>query len=342
MTGMLFKALAPVGPWAVAVLLTASDVAAEPSAPLVTAAPAVREVVLSGFTRARADLPLTAETAGRVEAVPYDIGDTVGPDGGFARLDATFIELELTEVKIQKEQLQARIAHDQREVKRHTELARRNNTPVSRLDTLRQALRDNRYELQALEVRQQVLQERLRRTRIPAPVGWRITDRSLEPGQWVQAGERVGAAADFSALIVPFALTPEQYRALVAFGSDDLSLRLQGPERDLAAAIYRTNPGFDPVTRKIAVDLVICDPVEPLRGGLRAQLGLYLPERSGAVLLPAGVVESGYEEFWVIREDGQRLRVMLLGSEPGPAGEQLRVAAPGLEPGQRFRLLRKD
>jgi len=342
MTGMAFKALACLGLWSVAMIVAASGIAAEPSVSLVTAAPALREVTLSGFTRPRTDLPLAAETAGRVKVVAYDIGETVGKDGDFARLDATFIELELAEVDIQREQLQARITHDRREVERYTKLARRNNTSASRLDTLQQALRDNRYELRVLEVRRQVLQERLRRTRIPAPAGWRITERNLEPGQWVQAGERVGAAADFAALIVPFALTPEQYRALADTAPDDLRLYLPDLKRDVAAAVYRANPGFDPVTRKIAVDLVIRNPVEPRRGGLRAQLGLRLPERSGAVRLPAGAVDRSYEEFWVTREDGKRFRVMRLGSDQGPDGEYLRVASPDIAPGQHFRLLRKD
>ena len=155
-------------------------------------------------------------------------------------------------------------------------------------------------------------------------------------------GERVGAAADFATLIVPFALAPEQYTALTGPDQGEIRLRLPDLKRDVAASIYRTYPGFDPVTRKIAVDLVLHDRVEPRRGGLRARLVLHLPERTGAVLLPIAAVEHSYEEHWVTREDGQRLRVILLGRDAGgPNGERLRVASPDLEPGQRFRLLRE-
>ncbi|WP_089726526.1 efflux RND transporter periplasmic adaptor subunit [Candidatus Thiosymbion oneisti] len=333
---MAFKAL-----W-LAAMVAGSGVAAEPGVHLATAEPALREVTLTGFTRARAELPLATETAGRVIAVAYDIGETIGKDGIFARLDATFIELELAEVEIRQERLRTRVAYDRREVKRHTELARRDHTSASQLDALEQALRDNGYELQVLGNRQKVLQERLLRTRIRAPAGWRITRRNLEPGQWVQEGENVGAAADFTTLIVPFALTPDQYGTLT--DSDHAGLRLHLPDlkQDVAASIYRTYPGFDPVTRKIAVDLALHDRVEPHRGGLRARLGLRLPERTGAVTLPIAAVEHSHEELWVTREDGQRLRVILLGNNQGPDGEYLRVAAPDLAPGQRFRLLRED
>ena len=324
-----------------AALLATVGVTADPGAALVTAEPALREVALTGFTRARAELPLVAETSGRVEAVAHDIGGAIGEDGIFARLDDTFIRLELEEVEVEQERLQAQIAYDQREVKRYTKLARKNNASASQLDTLEQTLRDNRHELRVLDVKQKVLEERLVRTRIRAPAGWRVTGRSLEPGQWVKNGENVGKAADFSTLIVPFALTPEQYAALT--GSDDgIRLGLPDLKQEVVASIYRTNPGFDPDTRKIAVDLRIRDRIEPNRGGLRAHLGLRLPERTGAVLLPSAAVERSYDELWVTREDGERLQVMLLGNAVGPDGKRLRVASPDIEPGQRFRLIRKD
>jgi len=321
-------------------MVASSGSAAEPGISLVTAEPALRAVTLTGFTRARAELPLVTETAGRVIAVARDIGETLGKDGIFARLDATFIELELADVEVQQERLRTRIAYDQREIKRHTELARRKHTSASELDALEQTLRDDRYELQTLEIRQKVLRERLLRTRIRAPAGWRITRRNLEPGQWVREGESVGAAADFTSLIVPFALTPDQYRTLTDSDNDQLRLHLPDLKRDVAVSIYRTYPGFDPVTRKIAVDLVLRGRVKPHRGGLRVRLDLQLPERTGAVTLPRAAVEHSHEELWVTREDGQRLRVILLGSDQRPDGEYLRVAAPDLTPGQRFRLLR--
>jgi RND family efflux transporter MFP subunit len=315
--------------------------AAESDAALATAEPAVRAISLSGFTRARARLRVVAETPGLVQEVLHDIGDTIGEDGSFGRLDDTFIRLELDEVQVEQERLHAQIDYDEREVKRYRKLARQNNASASQLDTLEQTLRDNRHELRVLEVRQRILEERLARTRIRAPAGWQLTGRDLEPGQWVTAGENVGKAADFSALIVPFALTPEQHATLIS-SDEGIRLRLPDLRLEVAATVYRTNPGFDPVTRKIAVDLEIRDRVEPRRGGLRTQLSLHLPERTGAVMLPPDAVERSYEELWVTREDGARLRVMLLGSSQGRDGERLRVASPDIEPGQRFRRQRGD
>jgi multidrug efflux pump subunit AcrA (membrane-fusion protein) len=188
-----------------------------------------------------------------------------------------------------------------------------------------------------LEVKQRVLEERLRRTRVAAPQGWKVTGRAVEPGQWVKDGEVVGQVADFSVLLVPFALTPEQHAALSTAGNN-IRLRLLDLDREIAARIYRTNPGFDPATRKIAVDLALDGDVEPQRGGLRVQLSLALPERTGAVMLPEAAVEESYEEFWVTREAGERVRVMVLGRNRGEDGARVRISAPEIAPGDRFLL----
>jgi RND family efflux transporter MFP subunit len=313
-------------------LLLIATAAAEPPPTLVTAEPAMREVSLTGFTRARAELPLVAEVAGRVEEVAHQIGEAIGPQGLFARIDDSFLRLELEEVAIEQERVREQIDYDTRELRRYQALARQSSASQAQVDTLEQTLRNNRQALRVLEVKERVLAERLARTRVRAPAGWLVTARNVEPGQWVREGDVIGAAADFSTLLVPFALTPEQYAAL-----PDESIALDLPELGLRvpASAYRINPGFDPATRKIAVELAVVGDISPRRGGLRALLTLALPERTGAVLLPAAAVEERYEEAWVTREDGARIRVTLLGStEDG----QVRLAGDGIRPGDRFRL----
>lgn len=315
---------------------------------LVAALPSVRTLELTGFTRALAQVRLVAETAGRVESVGADIGQPIPSDGTFALMDGTFIRLEIEQLAVEALRLKDRIAFARREVERHKELARQKNTSASQLDGLEQTLRGDTHALEAVEVRRRILEERLARTRIRAPADWLVTARTVEPDQWVGEGEVVGAAADFSALLVPFALTPEQYAALGATdsgsgdGASGLQLRLLDVNRDEArqvpASLYRVNPGFDPDTRKVLVDLRIDAEVQPRRGGLRVGLSLALPERTGAVLLPAAAVDERYEEYWLTREDGTRVQVVRLGDGGDQGPGLLRLASPQVRAGDRFRL----
>lgn len=300
---------------------------------IVAAQPAYRETVLTGFTRARAALPLVAETSGKVLSVTADIGKAIDSQGAFAQLDHTFIKLDLEANRVAQEQLRSRIEYDTKEVNRHRKLAGRGSIPQSTLDKLELALRSNRLELQSLAVQEKVLEERLTRTRIPAPPGWRVTQRNIEPGQRVNAGAVVGQVADFTMLLVPFALSPEQLTALEQDHSQR-SLYLPDLDQGLPVTIHRINPGFDPATRKIAVEFAITEGVTDRRGGIRTQLRLKLPERTGAVSLPVNAVEESYDEYWVTRENGQRLRVVVLGTNG--EGDQLRVTSPQIKPGDRF------
>ena len=131
------------------------------------------------------------------------------------------------------------------------------------------------------------------------------------------SAQHLGEVADFTTLTVPFALTPEQHLALTAMAEAPGGIRLSLPDvdadRSMAASLMRINPGFDPETRKIAVELKIDASLDAPRGGLRAELQIPIPERSGAVLLPAAAVRESYEEYWVDPVDSEPIRVLLLG-----------------------------
>lgn len=303
----------------------------------VTAQPSSRTVVLTGFTRARATLDLVAEESGRVLNVKADIGDAIGASGVFASIDRTFIRLDLEGNRVNQGKLASRIAYDENEARRYRELVSRETAAQSTLDKLEQTLDANRHELAALKVSEQVLMERLKRTTIPAPKGWRVTARDIEPGQWVAKGQAVGRAGDFSTLLAPFALTPEQFEVLRSPPAPR-TVRLTDLGRDVNARIYRANPAFDPATRKIAVELALSGMGDDalMRGGLRVRLELPMPEETGAVLLPRAAIEERYEENWVTRANGERIRVVVLGNHGGPDGSLLRVAGDGIKPGDAF------
>lgn len=307
---------------------------------VVTAAAAVREVRLSGFTRPRARLQVITEEAGRVVDVPRDVGDTVAADGVFARLDPTFLGLELEANEVEQARLRSRIAYDLKEAERQRVLAERGDSSRADLDAAEQALRDGRHALAALKVVGRVLEERLARTRVPAPAGWHVTARRVEPGQWVNVGDPLGEVVDLSLLVVPYALTPQQYLRLEALRG---GLTLELPDLGLAlpAQVYRVDPDFDAETRKLPVELAVELPPHRARGGWRALLTLDLAAPGGTVRLPRRALHGSYEEHWLVREDGERVRVTVLSDAAADPGN-VTVNAPGLAPGDRFRIRPRD
>jgi len=261
------------------------------------------------------------------------VGQAVAADGVFARLDPTFLALELEANEVERARLDARIAYDLKEAKRQRALAERGDTSRAALDAAEQALRDDRFALDSLAVAARVLEERLQRTRVHAPAGWRVSGRQVEPGQWVNVGDPLGEVVDLSLLVVPYALTAPQYTALMARSG----LRLTLPElgQSVPARVHRVDPAFDPASRKIPVELAIDLDPQQARGGWRALLTLELAAEPGTVRLPRQALRGSYGEHWLVREDGARVTVTVL---RGLHADTVTVNAPELAPGDRFRV----
>ncbi len=297
-----------------------------------TAQPAQRMLTLTGFTRARAKLNLVSEAAGRCTEVLYDVGDTIGANGIFAVLDSTFIKLELESNQVEQKRLKSRVAYLDKEASRYRRLVNKKSEAPSKLDRLEEDLAQANLQLEATKTQRKVLAERLDRRTIKAPPGWMVIKRQVEPGQWVNLGTPVALLGDYRTLLVPLALDPRQYQLLK---SAPKPLKVFMPDHGLTleARLERQSPGFDPRTRKIAVDLELDKGLSERWGGLRVEFQLAVPDPSGAVLLPPAAVAERYQEHWLTTPEGKQVRVVLLG--PGPGGT-LRISSPQVKAGMRF------
>jgi RND family efflux transporter MFP subunit len=293
---------------------------------------AARQAVLTGFTRARNTMTLVAEVDGRVERVFADVGDTIGEDGRFAELDDTFVRLDLENNRAEQGRLKSELAYHRKEMERYRELVKGRTAAQSTLDNNVRAHDTTLQQLKVLQVEERRLQERLVRHIIKAPKGWKVKHRELEPGEWVTRGQTAATLGNYSALLVPFALSSREFSALKKMG-EAIELRLPDEGGAVTARVERVAPGYDPETRKINVDLEIASGDIVMRGGIRTELVLPLPDPGGAVLVPRSALLKAYEEFFLVRPEGGRVRVMLLGG--GPEGT-VRVSSPDVRPGDRF------
>ena len=303
---------------------------------LVAAIPAVRQVTLTGFTRARHVMDVKSEEPGRCEKVTADVGDIIGKDGIFAKLDMTYIVLAVKKNQTDQKRLKNLIAFRRKEVRRHQQLLARRSVAQATLDELQNQLDQAQFELDTLRVEESTLKEKQQRHIVKIPSGWKVIDRFIEPGEWVPAGKTIARAGDFRSLLVPFSLSPDELHALRHLrGNISLRFPKQGKEGLLIkGSVERISPAFDPQTRKIEIDLLVDGGLPEMRGGLRAEMTLSVPDPSGDVLLPRSAIEQRYEEYWVTRSDGEKIRVSKLGKGPG---DTIRVRSQKIRPGDTFR-----
>ena len=301
------------------------------------AEPAVRRVTLIGYTRARHVMDIVSEEEGRCVKVEADVGDTIGRAGSFCVLDSTFIDLALEKNRVDQKRLENLIAYQLKEVTRFEKLVGRESAAQSTLDSLQNKLDQHEFELQALKTEEARLRERRERHVIRVPSGWTVVERAVEPGEWISAGTHLGRAGDYRKLLVPFSLSPEEYSTLRRLAG---SAKLYFPDEGesgvtMEAAVERISPAFDPETRKISVDLAVGLGLSEMRGGLRAELELALNDPSGAVFVPRSAVLERYDEFWMLRENGEEVQVVLLGND---SEDRARVRSPEVKAGQRFKV----
>lgn len=295
---------------------------------------AARRSALTGFTRARNSMTLVSEESGRVHKVVADVGDTLGEHGLFAELDTTFIELDLAGNRADQQRLRSELNYNKKEMDRYKALVKNQNAAQSTLDNNIRAHTAALQQLRAKQIDERVLTERMKRFSLLGPAGWKVVTRYVEPGEWITKGEKVAELGRYDVLLVPFALTSGEYRALKQLG-ETVELNLTDLNQTISATVARVSPGFDPQTRKINVDLEIDKGDFEFRGGLRAELVIDLPDPGGAVIVPKSALIKAYEEYFLMTPDGERVRVVLLGSADN---NMRRVTSPDVRPGASYLL----
>ncbi|SIN71146.1 efflux RND transporter periplasmic adaptor subunit [Halodesulfovibrio marinisediminis] len=293
---------------------------------------AKRYVHMTGFTRPRTVITISSEENARCIAVYADVGDAIKPDGLFARLDPTFIDLDIRRNLDKQQAIDSDVTFYSKEAERYRTLIEKKHAAQTTLDALVRDLQTAREDSDALKVEELILREHKNRHSILAPAGWKVIERYIEPGELVRNGDELAKIGNFNVLIVPMALTPSELITLQKM--EKIELELPELNKKVAARIENVSPDFDPAMRKIQVDLAIDKfPIEK-RGGIRANLYLPMEETKGAVIVPDSALVRGYEEAFLIRDTGEEVPVIVMGD--GDRHGTKRVRSKEISAGDRF------
>ena len=153
------------------------------------------------------------------------------------------------------------------------------------------------------------LEERRRRHWIYAPKGWSVTRHHVEVGEVVQINTALASIGDYRSLVVPLALSADEFAALKRLG-EPLDAVLEGVP--VKTSVQRVNSQFDESTRKINLELDVYGYTGDHRGGLR--LTLPLKVFSEGLQIPKAAVINRYENPRVkIKSTGEEVAVIVLG-----------------------------
>lgn len=302
-----------------------------------TIQPSYREVSLTGFSRARHEMILSTEVAGKVMQVFVDVGDVISKDGKVSCLDDTFTKIDIKSTNNDIKQAQIDVLYYQKQVKRYQELVLKKGVSISQLDDMQRQLGTSERMEQSKKLLRLRQRETLKRHCIKSPSGWLVDERYVEVGQWIDIGNPVAKVGNYSKLLVPFALSVNGLNALKKV-QDKLTVWLPEYKQQIPASIERISPAFDESSRKIQVDLLLEKNLPVQRGGLRVNLKLRIPDSSDMFLISSKALDKRFEEIWLERKDGQSLRVELLGSTESGL---VRITSPELKTGDQFKIIHR-
>ncbi|MBK1668979.1 hypothetical protein CKO28_13155 [Rhodovibrio sodomensis] len=326
-----------------AALLLAVPARAQDGGALIEVAPAETRSILnivrvSGTVVAPRTSQLSTSLGGLVQEVTVDLGARVAPGDPVVALDDALARHDLTRARAAVAEAQAELADARQRVERAEQLARTNNIPESELDTRRAEARRAAASVDRLQAEAAAARERLNQHTIDAPFAGVVTQRVIEPGEWVSPGETLVEVSAVDRLYVDLAV-PQAYFPDLGDGAP-IYLGFEAlPGRSVRASIAARVPRSDPIQRTFTLRVrPEADAPLPLAPGMSAQAEIQLATGQRGVAIPRGAViryPDGRTTVWTLDDSGERLRAREVQVTLGRAFSGFVQVKSGLQAGRQ-------
>ncbi len=310
----------------------------------------VLTVETSGEVRARTEVDIVAQIAGRVISVSREF-----TEGGRVFPDTALITIEDTDFRFALLQAEARVATMEVGVQLALATANvarkqlRNSTTASDLALKKPQVAQASAALKAAEADLAQAQTNLARTRITLPFKGRVISTSVDIGQYVTPGTRLGRAFSTDVVEIRLPLSDSQLASLdlpIGYIADDgaglavdLSATVAGRQQTWLGRLNRLDASIERETRMLYGIVEVNSPYEDniSSNGMPLAVGLYVNARirgrelSDAYVIPRDALRAG-NQVYIVNSKG-RLEVRKVGITHSSAVHA--VIASGLEPADR-------
>lgn len=182
-----------------------------------------------------------------------------------AREEGALLEVKVREgTRVDREQVLAQLDDSllRAQLRKTTALRRQAEQDVARLEQLRPSnlasedeLARARTVLETTRAEEQLLQLRVNRATVSAPLSGIVTERAVEPGDVVSPMTHLFTVADNSSYEVRLPIS-ERLLPLLHTG-DSVALHTESLSQPLAGRVARVHPVVDPATRQGIVEVVV-------------------------------------------------------------------------------------
>jgi membrane fusion protein, multidrug efflux system len=276
---------------------SAKSAAVAPAAPRVRAARVGRadvaqRVAVTGTIRARNEVEVHPEAAGRVETLHAAVGDRVraGQLLGVLEHDEAAWQAKAAEAVVAV----ARANQDGAKLEwtRTQELEQGGAVTAAQVDGAKVKLALAEAQVAQAVAAAGLAHENVANARVVTPIAGTVTRRPVDVGAQVDPGKVVFAVHDLSALKLATAVEAADWARLAKGGAATVSVDAL-PGETFAAKVTLIAPALDPATRRAEVELEVENRGGRLIPGLFAQAELAAGGVKGAVVVPREAVVDG-------------------------------------------------
>lgn len=279
---------------------------------------------------------VTARVAGVVEHVRFSEGDVVKKGTVLVEIDPARYNLAVRRAKATLDRAQATEAEAKMNLARRDTVAPENEGVFSKEDVEGWRTRLRTSSAQAAEARAALDEANLnlRDAYVRAPIDGKMQTRTVQTGQFVQAGTVLGTALQRDPLLlrfsVPEADAPSLHAGMVA------SFRVTGNEHPHTAKITLVADASDPNTRMVPIVAEIDSAhKDTLRPGTFADVTVSIGTNEAAPVIPQKAIrpsERGFLAF-VVENDVAQERMLTLGMRTADGRVEVRK---GLSTGEKL------
>ena len=253
----------------------------------VVIAPVYEELPLSGTVVSPRVSRISPKVEGLVAEVLVEAGDQVKAGDPLVLLDPVMAEIELTRVKAEVNEAQARLNEAIRQRHEGAELVEKKHIPFTTYAALIAEVEIQTAALQKLKADHNRQIEVLERHRVSAPFDGVISKKLVESGQWVETSDAVTELVQISVLRVDVPV-PQHYFSHIEVGTP-VSIRFDAiPNRDFTAQVSSKVPVGHKSARTFPVRIDIQNSDRLIAPGMSARVHIRISKSitEQAVLLP--------------------------------------------------------
>lgn len=291
------------------------------------------EQYFDGIVEAVHQATISAQTAGEIIELPYDVNDYVPKDAIVVRFVDTQQKARLDKALAAEAEAEARLEEVKSRHRRNQELMVKKLISTAQLEQSAADLKAAEARLKLARAATKEAREQWEYTVVRAPYSGVLVERFVEVGERANVGTPLGAGLSLEKLRVKVAI-PARYAARIR---DQLQSRVQVAAGDwLEATEVTVFPYADPASHTFTARVQLPEGQHGLFPGMRVKTAFTLDERAALVIPSEAIVRrSELTAVYVLEEDNRvQLRQLRLGRDV----DGMTVVLAGLEAGERVAL----